>query len=61
MGVHMAYERFYELERQFREIGERIDFTSDAADLYVLNVLQEDILAESLQIIRQLTVPEKWN
>jgi len=57
----MAYERFYELERQFREIGERIDFTSNAADLYVLNVLQADILAESLQIIRQLTVPEKWN
>jgi hypothetical protein len=57
----MAYERFYELERQFREIGERIDFTSDAADLYVLTVLQENILAESLQIMRQLTVPEKLN
>jgi hypothetical protein len=57
----MAHERFYELERQFREIGEQIDHTSDAAELHVLNVLQADILSESLQIIRQLTQPQNLN
>ena len=57
----MAHERFYELERQFREIGEQIDYTSDVAELHVLKVLQADILSESLQIIRQLTQPENLN
>jgi hypothetical protein len=57
----MAHERFYELERRFRQLGEKIDDTSDAGELRQLNAEQADILSESLQIIRNLIQMEDLN
>ena len=57
----MPYERFYELERKFREIGEKIVQTIDAMELHELNAGQPEILSQYLQIIKRSSQPKNVN
>jgi hypothetical protein len=53
-----AFERFYKLEREYREISKQVSSSVNATDIVQLRKHRNEIVAEAREIVRTLNVPE---